>query len=228
MMRIAEEVVKQGMAAGSAFMDAITDLIWTEKLNKIIETGSYHGTGTTRAIRNGMTGGEEVYSIEVNPAHHRIAKKNNADSGINFLLGLSVPNSMKPVSSTFDVPDWVIIDHQPNVRDGLYTREIMFNVPDDMLRYAMSKVDFRPDLVILDSAGHMGLIEFKYLMTLVPDDNTFYLALDDTNHVKHYDTLQIIQADERFTEVFSTDEKFGSVIVKVSGRGGLDDVSDLL
>jgi hypothetical protein len=217
-MRIAEEVVKQGMAAGTAFMDAITDLIWTNKLKKIIETGSYEGLGTTRAIRNGMTGGEEVYSIEVNPTHHRIAKRNNADSSISLLLGLSVPNSMKPVSSTFDVPDWVIVDHLPDVRNGLYNREIMFNVPDDMLRYAMSKFDFRPDLVILDSAGHMGLIEFRHLMSLVPDDHTFYLALDDTNHVKHYDTLQIIQADERFEEVFSTDEKFGSVIVKVSSR----------
>jgi len=214
-MRIAEEVVRNGMAAGNGFMNWIATIIREYKCKKIVETGSYLGEGTTAAIRRGMQVDEEVYSIEVNPEYHSIAIENNLNSGIHFLNGLSVPRPQVPVDTTFNVPDHVIVDHYPKNRAALYRKEIAFNVPDCLLQKVLEKWDYKPDFVILDSAGHLGLIEFKYLMSMVK--GSFYLALDDTNHVKHYESMQyILSHPEKFKVIFTTDEKFGSAIIKVS------------
>lgn len=214
-MQIAEQILKDGMAAQSDFMDAITGLIREKKLKNIIETGSYLGMGTTRAISEGLSGDETVYSIEVNPDHYRKAIENNKGSRINFILGLSVGKPQLPIDITFNVPDHIVVDHLDSVRSLRYKQEVSFPVGDNMLDYALSKFDYKPDLVILDSAGHIGLIEFKYLMERV--QSPFYLALDDTLHVKHYNTMQLIQNDpSRYAVEFITDQKFGSAIIRVS------------
>jgi len=216
-MQIAEVVMKNGMSSGDKFNRFISAAIGDYGCKKIIETGSYLGQGTTAAIRSAMTPDALCYSIEVNPDFHNIAKRNNEGSGINFLLGLSVPNTMIPVDLTFNVPDTVVVDHYPANRAEMYRKEVSHNVPDKLLYQCLEAFDFAPDMVILDSAGHMGFIEFQYLMTHVKGE--FILCLDDTNHVKHYETLQCCKAyPDQFTILFETDEKFGSAGIKVSSR----------
>lgn len=203
------------MSAGDSFMRWISTIIREHKCKRIVETGSYLGEGTTKAIRREMTPDMEVYSIEVNPEYHSIAIENNLNSGIYFVNGLSVPRPQLPVDTTFNVPNHIIVDHYPKHRNDLYRKEVAFNVPDCLLKVVLEKWDYKPDFVILDSAGHLGLIEFKYLMSMVKSG--FFLALDDTNHVKHYETLQYcLSHPEKFKIIFQTDEKFGSVIIKVS------------
>lgn len=208
-MQIAQNLMPNGMAAHNEFKDAITYLIKTKKLQRIIETGSYLGEGTTQAIADALVGHEQVWSIEVNPRHYEIARKRHRNTPINFLLGLSVGRSDLPTSFTFDVPDNVVIDHLDHNRELLYKQEISFKGADDMLHFALAKLDFKPDLVILDSAGHMGFQEFKYLMDRV--DPGFYLALDDTNHVKHYHTCKSLETVD-CELVFETEQGFGSRI----------------
>jgi len=208
-MQIAQQLMPNGMAAHNDFKDAITYLIKTEKLQRIIETGSYLGEGTTQAIADALVGHEQVFSIEVNPRHYEIARKRHRNTPINFMLGLSVGRSDVPTSISFDVPDNIVIDHLDHNRELLYKQEISFKGADNLLNVALSKVDYKPDLVILDSAGHMGLQEFKYLMNLV--EPGFYLALDDTNHVKHYDTCKSLETVD-CELVFQTEQGFGSRI----------------
>jgi len=208
-MQIAQQLMPNGMAAHNDFKDAITYLIKTEKLQRIIETGSYLGEGTTQAIADALVGHEQVFSIEVNPRHYEIARKRHRNTPINFMLGLSVGRSDVPTSISFDVPDNIVIDHLDHNRELLYEQEISFKGADNLLNVALSKVDYKPDLVILDSAGHMGLQEFKYLMNLV--EPGFYLALDDTNHVKHYDTCKSLETVD-CELVFQTEQGFGSRI----------------
>lgn len=214
-MQLAELFCKNGMKAGDAFCNEITRLIMKKGLKKIIETGSYLGLGTTKAIRRGLSGGEDIYSIEVNPSYYSQAQKNNNDDVITFLLGLSVGRPQLPIDITFNVPDTVYVDYLDNKRSQSYQREVNFQGRDHLLDYALSKFEYKPDLVILDSAGHLGLIEFKYLMERVKGD--FILALDDTNHVKHYETLQIVKSDPlRYNILFESDQEFGSAIISVS------------
>ena len=219
-MQIAEVIVKQGMAAGSAFMEALTDLVKTKKMTRIIETGTYLGTGTTQAVWSGLEahGKPSTFvSIEVNPSNHAQAKKNNKHRPIDFLLGLSIPRELLPKKDqiTFEgFDESAIVDHHEHNRAKLYHAETAFNVPDKQLHNALELTHFNPNLVILDSAGHVGLIEFNYLMSMVKGN--FYLALDDTKHVKHIPTLKLIENDDRFSLTFATEEKFGSRIYLVS------------
>ena len=208
-MQIAQNLMPNGMAAHNDFMDAITHLIKTKKLEQIIETGCYLGEGTTQAIADALVGDEQVFSIEVNPRYYEIARKKHRNTIINFLLGLSIDRASVPVSVTFDVPDNIVIDHLDHNRELLYKQEVSFKVSDGMLGFALAKMDNKPDLVILDSAGHMGLQEFKYLMERV--EPGFYLALDDTNHVKHYQTCKSLETID-CELVFETEQGFGSRI----------------
>jgi cephalosporin hydroxylase len=208
-MQIAQHIMPNGMSAKAEFCFAITELIKTYKLKNIVETGTYMGEGTTKAIADAMLGDEIVYSIEVNPRYYEIARKKHKNTTINFLLGLSVSRPLLPTDFTWDVPPNIVIDHLDHNREILYKQEVSFNVPDNMLEYALSKMDYQPDLVILDSAGHMGLVEFKQLMKLA--QAPFFLALDDTNHIKHYESVKLLDAMD-VNLLFETEEGFGSRI----------------
>ena len=53
-MLIAEEVCKNGMAATGEFLKHLTALIASNGITKVIETGTYLGTGSTKAIIEGL------------------------------------------------------------------------------------------------------------------------------------------------------------------------------
>ena len=216
-MQIAEEIEKGGVTAGTAFKDAITYLVAKEGLSRIIETGTYHGTGTTDAIIKGIQAHGQFpvafVSIEVNDQNFRIALKNTAMKPVHILKGLSIPRSLLPPKESIrfdDYPESAIVDHQQENRAELYYNETDTTFPDNLLDQALEYTDYKPELVVLDSAGHIGTIEWEYLMAKIK--GSCYLALDDTNHVKHLKTVEQIQTDSRYTLVFDTQEKFGSRI----------------
>ncbi|OQA11995.1 MAG: hypothetical protein BWY67_00582 [Bacteroidetes bacterium ADurb.Bin397] len=217
-MLIAEEVCKHGMSSTGEFASELTKLIADKGIIKVIETGTYLGQGTTKAVLDGMALHKKPFhfiSIEVNPSFADQARKNTGKVlGLDIWNGLSIPHSMKPTSLTWDYPDHVIVDHQPNHRNALYIAELNHHVPDDMLKKAVEFMDGRPQLVILDSAGHIGSIEFQYLQSLTK--GSYFLALDDTNHVKHYHSMELIRSSpEKFEILFETSDKFGSAIIHV-------------
>lgn len=221
-MLIAEKLAPNGATTGQAFNDKLTALVRDRRLTRIIETGTYYGTGTTMAVLKGLPPEGEFFSIECNPEHYWKATKNLEKYPVKLLLGLSVSHQDKPVNITYDGPDHIVVDHMPEHRDELYRKEISFNVPDNMLDLALGSFNYAPDLVILDSAGVMGTIEFKYLMERV--SVPFLLALDDTWHQKHYKTLEFIREHpEKFdilweimpAHIDTGGEKFGSAIIQV-------------
>lgn len=212
---------------GSEFSDAVSSLIRKERIMSVVETGTYLGMGTTMAVASGIEDvpGAVCATIECSPAHYRRAIWNLSSAGalgrIVPLLGLSVPRSILPRPSDI-VRDYVVddssdvfVDHDPEERAELYHKETDFpGVPDDLLSLGLSLFGGRPGLVLLDSAGHMGIVEFEYLMRIVPSDHSFFLALDDINHVKHDRTIRRIESDKRFSILFRTNEKFGSCVAR--------------
>ena len=52
-------------------------------------------------------------------------------------------------------------------------------VPVNLLAYAMQCVDYAPGLVLLDSGGHMGYVEFQYVLQRLTAPT--FIALDDIN-----------------------------------------------
>jgi ADP-heptose:LPS heptosyltransferase len=195
---------------------------------RILETGTYLGTGTTRTlaslIRDYRIEDASFYSLEVDPGHHRQARQNLQSAGlmpyVQPLLGLSVPRSMLPgykeieeaLAANMAFGD-VYVDHQEHERTRLYFEETNFeDVPDDFLNRCLKMYGYRPDLVLLDSGGHMGFVEFQYMLGLLEGPCT--IALDDVFHVKHRRSLQCILDDPRFDLMFLSREKFGFCVAR--------------
>src|SRR5688572_12156199 len=124
-MQIAEKILKSGVTTSKLFNDKLTELIASEGLTKVIETGTYHGTGTTKAVLDGMKGhGQpfEFYSIECNPDHYAIAKRNlGTVVGLNLVNGLSISKKALPLKVEFtDYPDYIVVDYIEAVREKSY------------------------------------------------------------------------------------------------------------
>jgi hypothetical protein len=192
---------------------------------RIVETGTYYGAGTTAiigsAIRQNALNTCEFFSIEVNPQHYNIALQNVRNQGINvrLLLGLSVPRSLLMTQNQIEQEyvkkeiDGVFVDYYNPDRAAAYYHETNFgNVPDDLLGKVLEHFKFHPDFVLLDSAGHLGHVEFVY--TIAKLKGPCVIALDDTQHIKHYQSVLDMKGDPRFKIIAESNEKFGSCIAE--------------
>ena len=212
--------------AGSHFARCIRDTFAKLRPKRIIETGTYLGTGTTlviaRALRELGLEGATFYSIEVNPAHVRRAIENLARHGfvVDILNGLSVPRALLPTVKQIEdayvrhvLADGLVVDHEEPDRARLYHRETDFpNLPDDLLGKSLATFDYRPDFVLLDSGGHLGHAEFRYAIDKLR--GPCVIALDDIHHVKHYQSFRDMRADDRFDVIAASEEKFGFCIAR--------------
>jgi len=232
-LKVAEDYVNDGMKVDthSSFGERIKELFARITPQKIIETGTYLGTGTTTIIANALRElgiRDTVFcTIEVNPEYYAKAKKYFHENNIEVyaLNGLSVPRSMLPsreeiASKTITGVEYdgIFVDHHEKNRAEFYYKETDFpNVPDNLLYKSLEVFDFKPDFVLLDSAGHMGSIEFDYLIEHLKGE--CYIALDDVYHIKHHCDFQKMQSDERFEIIVHSNEKFGFCIARFDPAG---------
>lgn len=220
-MILASTIDKHGMSISDELKLDINYIISSEKPSKIIETGTYLGLGSTKTILESIILNDiedaSFTSIEANKVFYLTAKKHLKEfehmKGFRLINSISIPRILIPKEVENDLPENVITDHL--VADD-YLKETDFDCPYDGLGFAMGLIGNRPDLVILDSAGHLGTIEFHYLMSLV--DSSFILILDDTLHRKHFKTMEYIRSDERFTILKESKNKFGYAICKYENQ----------
>jgi len=213
---------------GSQFETQLRGLIRMTRPKRIIETGTYLGKGTTRVIAEAIRDfglNQTVFtSIECNPDHHRQALSNLKEAGlvqfVRPLLGLSVPRSLLPTADVVHQETIagaagtnVFVDHQENQRVELYLRETDFpDAAEDLLGTSLQECGNEPDLVLLDSGGHMGNVEFNFLISRLR--GSCYVVLDDVKHIKHARSLEQMKADPRFEIICELDEKFGACFAK--------------
>lgn len=231
-IKIAEDYVSDGtnISAESEFSATIETLFKEHRPNKIIETGTYLGDGTTKVIASLLCqlgiDNATFYSIEVNPENFRIASANlirkNLNAYVKLLNGLSIPRNLLPTIQEIKETyvnniefDDIFVDHKETERALLYYNETHFeDLQDDLIGKCLREFDYCPDFVLLDSAGHMGNIEFNYLISMLKGE--CHIALDDIYHIKHHKSFLQLQRDSRFTLLTSSSEKFGFCIAKFS------------
>lgn len=226
-VKVAEDYVRTGMQVDteSSFAGAIEELFSQIRPKKIVETGTFLGTGTTTVIAGALRSlglDSTFYTIEVNPAYCARAKEHlhSQNFNVTVLNGLSVPRSSLPTIEQIQKAtvtniefDDTFVDHKADVRAEKYYEESNFRqVPDNLLYHCLKSFDFRPDFVLLDSAGHIGNIEFNHLVGFL--QGPCYIALDDIYHIKHRKSFEQIQSDSRFKLITSSREKFGFCIAK--------------
>jgi hypothetical protein len=209
---------------GTDFRDSVTAIIRERHPKRIIESGTYIGLGSTKIVADAL--GDDYYkffTIESNPAAYAEACNNlQKYPNIRVCSGYSVPRNMLP--SRDEVIAWldalknedVYVDFQEHERVACYMREVGWQVPDDLLRICLRAFGYCADLIVLDSSGHLGLIEFTYVLSLLRSPCIF--VLDDTKHVKHFQSLARIKADSQFNLIKESDEKFGFCIAEWRGH----------
>lgn len=223
---------------GGELSKTLTQLVNAEKPLTIIETGTYLGNGSTAAFCRGIMNQPRIrctfYSIEVNIRHYQQALTNLHAQGIlsfvQVLYGLSIPRHMLPngedVAKEIDDAErkGKHIDHQH--KEDQVDRYLLETenqaCPDDLLGLALASCHKRPDILFLDSAGHMGNIEFQYVLKHLAGPCT--IVLDDVNHLKHCRSLEFMQQDGRFEILKHSNERYGYCVAKyVPGQMNADE-----
>ncbi len=218
----------------SEFEEQLKELVTRVRPASIIETGTYLGTGTTRIIASALRKAglfeTKFYTIECNPKHYQQAVGNLAKSGlapfVTTLLGLSVPRALLPDMARIEEEtvknvegDGIFVDHQEENRAAFYYGETNFSeVSDDLLGQCLERLDYTPSIVLLDSGGHLGNVEFNYVVGKLKGE--CYVVLDDVYHVKHHKSFQQIKEDPRFTVITSSQEKFGFCMAHFDPKKG--------
>ncbi|GFO64365.1 class I SAM-dependent methyltransferase [Geomonas paludis] len=229
----AQETTLTSIDTHSSFAESIRAVFEKARPTRIIETGTFHGEGTTRIIASCLRDlgldDARFYSIECNPENHRIAGENLAQAGlaarVQLVHGLSVPGRLLPSRDV--IREKLVynlngkagyVDHDAAVRTQRYLAETDFaGIEEARLDHCLALLDGAPDFVLLDSGGHMGNIEFNYLVERLYAP--CYIALDDINHVKHARSFRQMQKDPRFTMAVAAPEKFGFCIARFVPAG---------
>lgn len=187
----------------------------------ILETGTYLGEGTTRILYESAkeTGPFELITIEVHREYHAVAQMRYRDCPeVRCLHGLSVGREDLPTAEWIDqhmvknnIPG-IYYDHPSRQRVGLYMSETDCEegVPDDLL---VKMLDHSPDLIVLDSAGHIGHLEFQTVVQRATPP--YVLVLDDCAHIKHFASAQFIRqapAEQGWSIIEEGSERFGWMI----------------
>lgn len=208
----------------SAFGKEIFKLFESIRPTKIIETGTYLGLGSTLTIASAIKKLDLdclFFSIEINPQYIEKARENLGVliKYVTLERGLSIPREMLPTfeqlqNGMVDSPEFdnILVDHRKEDRVNLYMGETDYHGADEMLKICLHNFSYHPDFVLLDSGGHVGYLEFSYLLSLLKGD--CWIALDDIFHVKHHKSFLQIESDKRFSETIVLKEGTGQCLTK--------------
>lgn len=205
-------------------LDAVlVELMGLKDVRHVIETGTYTGTGSTIALADALlrSGAAEprLDTIEVNWAHHRHAQSNLAAYPfVQCHWGLSVGFAE---AEDFIRHDDILAHHETeaeiyidetNDPRKFYLEEIRGHLvseasgltgapaappPENLLPALLRQTPATGTLVLLDSAGGIGWLEF--LTTLREMQRKRYLLLlDDVGHIKHYRSKRHVEQASDF------------------------------
>ncbi len=200
-------------------MEALRTAIRQYEPGVVIETGTYLGTGSTRMIIEAFAPAEpeKFYTIEISPRFCAVARRNlSRYEFVEVLWGLSVGRGEAEKFLRSDSLLWEAEHHGIEVEGpedpvSFYLREISSDkngthedecypdveAPDNWLERLLSQHKHERPLIVLDSAGGIGWLEFQEVLRL-QQGSPFLLFLDDVRHVKHYRSRVFVESSSDF------------------------------
>jgi len=165
------------------FKTVLETLISNNRIDEIVETGSYHGDGSTLIFAQT---GKYVYGIECNPEHYVLSYNNLVEyPNVCMIHGLSLKRNDLIKGLLSERFDLIGTNYDSNYPKTAYMREINYQVAVENALDIFCNND-RHQLIFLDSAGGVGYLEFKEVMSWEPYNlMNKVLILDDINHIKH-------------------------------------------
>lgn len=196
----------------------ITSWFENDAPSYVVETGTYQGLGSTTFLAQNFPPVKApiaFHTIEVSPVFSKNARKNLARFPfVQVHEGLSV-NQQSAID--FVQNDVAILQHQnyPEIfiddvqaPQAFYLRELQGQlqatkarrgpIQDDLLHTLLNPIREQAPLIVLDSAGGIGFLEFQTVLELM-NGQEFSLLLDDIHHLKHFRSWERVQQDARFT-----------------------------
>ena len=184
------------------FRSVVNEL--TAEVDEVIETGTFHGDGSTRIFADT---GKYIFSIECNFNNYQIASQNLAQfQNVCVLHGLSLSKESLIkglLHESFDLN----VTYDSKYPKSFYMREISQNVVVENALDLLCNND-RNQLIFLDSAGGVGYLEYLWVMNLPKEFlKNKILMLDDINHIKHYRSVKNL-IERGFNVQISEDKRF--------------------
>lgn len=190
------------------FKQVLNVLLENNRVDEIVETGSYHGDGSTLIFAQT---GRYVYGIECNPEHYVISYKNLVEyTNVCMIHGLSLKREdliKGLLNERFDLIGTNFDSPHPKTA---YMMEINYLVVVENALNVFCNNN-RHQLIFLDSAGGVGYLEFKEVMSWDPCNlMNKVLILDDINHIKHIRSVNDL-LERGFTIGISEEKRFAWV-----------------
>jgi hypothetical protein len=186
------------------FKNTIDTILSQSKIDEIIETGTYHGDGSTKIFANTD---KYVFTIECNYQNWIISSNNLINNpNVCVIHGLSL-NREELIKGLLNENFDINTTYDSNYPKTFYMREISQQVTvENALDIFVD--NNRYQLVFLDSAGGIGYLEFKKFMSY----NKSYLKnkvliLDDISHIKHIRSVEFLKLTG-FDFNISSDKRF--------------------
>lgn len=234
------------MSKDNKFKETINNIFANNKIEFIVESGTFKGTGSTTTLANAVLKNKvelkAFYTIEVDKKFHSIATKNLQQfSFVKPIWGLSVNKQM---AIDFIKNDDAIKHHEKyenvyidtlNNPAQFYINEIdgklskahrqslwrkIFSLgsnttslfTENVFEKILPQVATSTSLILLDSAGGIGYLEFLTAIDYLKNSN-YFIILDDIHHLKHFRSLEHIKNNQEF-ELIAMSENDGWAIAK--------------
>jgi len=200
-------------------------LIAAAEIDVAIETGTYLGEGSTRFVAEcflQVAPPKRFVTTEVHFANWCRAKANlrrypfvdcrwgstvDTEAALRFLATDEMLINHRNyhgiyIDDTNDPVGWYSrelrgqLGFSPDVSIGTDARKFLWDGENLLLRLFETHRNHRP-LIILDSAGGIGWMEFQIVIQQMAQ-RPFFLLLDDTHHIKHFRSLNYVRNSRDF------------------------------
>ena len=223
-MRMVEYEIED-LGEDKQLVRAVNELFKPKDIFAVVESGTFHGTGTTKLIINAIEAANYItrpllFTVEASENNYLIAKKNLKEyEWVQVIHGVSVDmqdalNFMEhdePLNQHGFWPNIYIDDLNNPV--AFYSQEVRGQLfgsgkvgENNVFARLLPAVRQSSILLVLDSCGGTGWFEFQKAIELM-GDYPFCMLLDDVCHVKHFRSAAYIESklDEGWSIIAKSD-----------------------
>jgi hypothetical protein len=215
------------MSKDEVFIKTLVKLLSSNKIDFIFETGTFKGDGSTKTIIENFPSGflpKRFITIEANPIYVRIARENlkkhafvevvygstvSIEEGMNFIINnnciknhenfpkVFIDTLVNPTEFYINELKGKLGNHSLKSKFFSVVLNLFYRKQDSVLEKYLKPMKYKKPLIILDSAGGIGYLEFKKVINIM-GNNPYWLVLDDIHHLKHFQSIEYVKNNNDF------------------------------
>lgn len=215
------------MSKDEIFIKKLKQLLSSNKIDFIFETGTFKGDGSTKTIIENFPidfSPKSFVTVETNPIYVRIARRNlekypfvevvygstvSIEDGMNFIVNnnciknhenfpdVFIDTLVNPTEFYINELKGKLGNHSIKSKIFSIALNLFYIKQDNVLEKYLKPMKDKKPLIILDSAGGIGYLEFKKVINIM-GNNPYWLILDDIHHLKHFQSIEYVKNNNDF------------------------------